>query len=148
MVYQIDQSNKIEETARTTYVSLTNGKTLVCSISSVEKKILKQYFRSLGKPLIFKLFTFSVLCARLVQEAQITDVVIDREYVGHERQIKSFILQIFRIDGIIEPEVNFDEIGKKSKAHIVVYDAMKKKQKSIAVNARQVWKYYEKVDKK
>ena len=117
MKYQIDQSIKIESTSKTTYACLANGRTLVVSISAKEKQLLKLYFRELNKPIIFKLFTFSVLCAKMLLEAKNAVVIIDREYPGHERQIKSFILQIFRIEGVREPNISFGEIGKNSSAH-------------------------------
>jgi len=148
MKYQIDQSIKIENTAKTTYVCLANGKTVIASISATEKRLLKLYFRDLDKPVIFKLFTFSVLCAKILIEAKPGNVTIDREYAGHERQIKSFILQIFRIEGFSEPVISFGEIGKKSSAHLEGYRALQKDRRGIVITAKAVWQYYEKIDKK
>ncbi len=148
MKYQIDQSIKIEDTNKTTYVCIANGKLVLSSISSKEKQILKLYFRKLGKPLIFKLFTFSVLCAETIIRSKPQIIFIDKEYLHHERQIKSFILQILRIEGLQEPDINFKEIGKGSSAHKGAYGAMSKKTKGITVLAKDVLRYYEKVNKK
>jgi len=108
---------------------------------------LKLFFRELGKPIIFRIFTFSVLCAELIIKSKTKNVIIDREYVGHERQIKSFILQILRIKKFSEPDVNFTEIGKGSPAHICAYKAMTNKVRELLVTAAQVLLYYEKINK-
>lgn len=142
--YQIDQSIKIENTSKTTYICLAKGKTYIVSIAAKEKHLLKLYYRELNKPIIFKLFAFSVLCAKVLMEAKIATVIIDREYAGHERQIKSFILQIFRIEGLEEPIISFKEIGKGSSVHLGGYEALGKNQKGIIIKAKHVWRYYEK----
>jgi len=143
----IDQSIKIENTNKTSYVSLANDIHLTASISSKHKQKLKLFFRELGKPIIFRIFTFSVLCAELIIKSKTKNVIIDREYVGHERQIKSFILQILRIKKFSEPDVNFTEIGKGSPAHICAYKAMTNKVRELLVTAAQVLLYYEKINK-
>ena len=64
MVYQIDQSIKIENTSKTTYVALANSRIAVVSILAKEKRVLKLYFRK-----------------------------IDTEYIGFEILIRSYIQQ-------------------------------------------------------
>lgn len=148
MTYEIDQSIKIENTNKTTYVCLANGKTIVASLASKEKHILKEYFRSIEKPLIFKLFSFSCLCAEAISLCPLDTVTIDREYMGHERQIKSFILQILRIKSEKEPSINFGQIGKHATAHIGAYTAKGKSIPSTKLTASGILRYYEKINKK
>jgi hypothetical protein len=126
---------------------LANGKIITISISSKEKQELKLYFRDLEKPLIFKLFTFSVLCAKIIIQAKVETVMIDTEYSGHDRQIKSFILQILRMEGYKEPIISFSEVGKKSSAHLGAYHALVHKVAKIKVTAGEVLRYYEKTNK-
>lgn len=147
-IYQIDQSMKIESTNKTSYVCLANGKILVASISANDKKELKLFFRELDKPLIFKLFTFSVLCAKTIIKLKPGAVVIDQEYVGHARQIKSFILQMLQIENIDEPIISFSEVGKSSPAHKGAYTAFIKNKSDIKISSSEVLKYYERVNKK
>lgn len=147
MQYQIGQSIKIEDTSKTTYVCLSNDTIFVSSISATEKRLLKRYFRQLQKPLIFKLFTFSVLCARTLLENMPQAVDIDREYDRHERHIKSFIVQIIRIERKLEPVIHFTEIGKSAHAHTYVYQAMKSGKKDRVISAQEVIRYYEKIQK-
>lgn len=145
--YQIDQSIKIENTQKASYVCLSNGKTIVCSISAKDKRELKLFFRELGKPLIFKLFTFSILVAVAIHKLKATSIEIDREYTGHERQVKSFILQILRIEGAKEPLIDFILVGKKSPAHLGAYGALQKSRSDLTITARMVLQYYEKANK-
>lgn len=147
MSYQIDQSNKIENTAKTTYLSLTNGKTLITSISAKEKQVLKLYFRKLNKPLIFRLFTFSVLCSKVIKEIGNESVTIDREYTGHEIDIKSFITQILTIWDHLQSNISFGEIGKGARAHVAAYKAAEKKEKGEVVTAKEVLILYNVIDK-
>lgn len=145
--YQIDQSIKIEETNKTSYVCLANGKILISSISARDKKELKLFFRKLEKPLIFKLFTFSVLCAKIIFEAKIAVISIDEEYSGHEIDIKSFITQLLTIWGNTNTNISFTRVGKNSKAHIEGYNAYKKNNKGIIISAEEVLILYNKIDK-
>ncbi len=148
MKYQIDQSIKIENTNKTSYVCLANGKIIVVSIKAKDKKELKLYFRELEKPLIFKLFTFSVLCAQVIIQAKAGAIIIDTEYIGHERQIKSFIFQIFKMEDFKEPVIGFMQIGKKSPAHLGAYTALMRKKSDIKITSSEVLKYYERTNKK
>jgi len=147
MKYQIDQSNKVEHTNKTTYVCLSNSNSFVCSISSKEKQILKLFFRKLDKPLIFKLFTFSVLCAKVISTSKAKSVTIDNEYAGNENNIKSFIIQILQIEKLSEPDISFAKAGKHAKSHLLGYKAMKMKNKGKVFKADEIIKLYEKVNK-
>ena len=95
----------------------------------------------------FKLFTFSVLCAKVLMASKAGSVTIDCEYENHEIDIKSYISQLFRIENRIMPDVWFSRIGRKSSAHIRGYEAMKKKNKGTILSVVEVLKYYEKIDK-
>lgn len=148
MTYQIDQSIKIENTSKTTYVSIANGQAVTVSISASDKRRLKLFFRELEKPLIFKLFTFSVLCARAILASKAKSVIIDCEYTGHEIDIKSFIVQILDIKDKSEVDISFSQIGKKSRAHEAVHKSLEKKDKGITVKVSEVLSFYDKVNKK
>jgi hypothetical protein len=43
-MYEIDQSIKIENTNKTSYVCIANGKVFVASLAGKDKKELKLYF--------------------------------------------------------------------------------------------------------
>lgn len=143
MRYEVDQSIKIEDTARTSYVALTNSKNIVVSISSQEKKKVEMYFRALEKPLIFKIFTFSMLCTKAIGSMDLRKedvVLIDREYAGQERRIKSYIKTALEYRKLPVPELAFGKVGKQSHAHLRVYKAYKTSEKCLGINANQIIK--------
>ena len=145
--YQIDQSIKIENTQKASYICLSNGRTIICSISAKDKRELKLFFRELERPLIFKIFTFSVLCAKTIVEAKVDSVAIDKEYPGHDIDINSFITQILNIWKYPQPNLSFTLVGKSSSAHIKGYQAYKKGDKGSVVNANEVLILYNLVNK-
>lgn len=67
--------------------------------------------------------------------SQSTAVTIDLEYPGHERQTKSFILQIFRMENLEEIAIYFGQFGKRSNAHKEAYSALKRKKSDIKIIA-------------
>lgn len=147
MKYFIDQSIKIENTNKASYVGLANSQVTISSISARDKKRLKTYFRKLDKPLIFKLFTFSVLVARVLEETEVSQVTIDQEYRGHEIDIGNFVVQILSSKKKVIPEINFHQIGKRNNAHCEVYRAQKKNLKGHRVSAEVVIENYRKISK-
>lgn len=146
-IYQIDQSIKIENTAKTSYVCLANGDICIASISAKDKRILKLFFRKLERPLIFKLFVFAVLCAKLIYAVKPNRVEIDKEYQGHDIDVKSFIVQIISIWNHQQTNISFVFVGKSSSAHIEGYKAYKKNIKGITVKAEEVLIVYNLIDK-
>jgi hypothetical protein len=142
MKYQIDQSIKIENTSKTTYVAISNGKQFVVSIKANEKRTLELVFRKLEKTMIFKTFTFSVLCAKVLEKIHTNSVTIDREYYGHEMNIKNYIVQLLRIANQSVPDIHFSLIGKNSSAHHCVYRAHIVKRSNCYVTYREVLKKY------
>jgi hypothetical protein len=148
MRYEIDQSIKIENINKPSYVCLANDNAFVISISAKDKKELKLYFRQLSKPLIFKLFTFVALCTIIIIKVKPGTVVVDQEYVGHERQIKSFILQILEIKKTKAPVISFSQIGKSSFAHKAAYKGYVQKKSNAKVTFGEILRYYEKINKK
>jgi len=145
MKYYIDQSIKIENTNKPTYVAVANGSQLVCSISAKDKQKLKVLFRNMNKPLIFKLFTFSVLCSIVIINSNAKTIIIDREYLGHEIDIKNYITKLLRLKNFHSTAIHFSEIGKHNNAHICCYNAQKYKYSDIAIGWREILEDYSKV---
>ena len=148
MTYEIDQSIKIENTNKASYVSLANSHIYTVSILAREKQILKRYFRRLGKPLIFKIFCFACLCAECLSKQKVDSVYIDKEYLGYEREIKSFIVQVMKIKNKPETDITFKQVGKKSPSHVAVNIARKKRLANSKISSQQILKLYEKINKK
>lgn len=124
MAYQIDQSGKIENTAKSTYIALANGKTLIVKISSVEKRRLIKTMKELRPPhrtYIFQIF--AALIFVLLKEEKLQEVFIDTEYSGHQASIKEVLVQLFERFQKKLPEISFGFVGKKSNAHLAAIGA-------------------------
>lgn len=117
--YQIDQSGKIEQTNRQTIIALANGKKKTVKISSTEKQKLIKTIMELDKPKkkyvhrIFAALLFLLLRGEEIKEP----IMIDKEYFGHEADIKNILLQLFEKHRSKSPEIEFGFVGKKSPAH-------------------------------
>lgn len=146
-MYYIDQSIKIENTNKTTHVAISNGSTHIVSITGKDKSRLKLLFRQLQKPLVFKLFTFSVLVAKVIEMLKIDHVMVDVEYPGHEIDIKNYVTQLLLIAKKPVPAIHFVQIGKSNSAHIAVYGAYKKKKTGIRISQIEVIEKYERISK-
>lgn len=123
MKIEIDQSGKIENTERHTYIALSNHIQIVLKIKSTEKKKLQQYFRLIGKPRKYVLFSFTALIIILlkkIRQKELT-IIIDKEYSGKDNQLKDLLF--FLYPKLKQHHVYIRSIGKKSNAHYLVYGA-------------------------
>ena len=132
MNIEIDQSNKIEQTNKDTVIGLSNDKTFTILIKAKEKRKLQEEFRKQGKPRLFVYRTFIagvVLLLKYAYLRNLSKIIIDKEYFGKEKMLKSMFLEMWGryFDKI--PEINFERIGKKSNAHNISYLTMKGKYK-------------------
>lgn len=140
MKIEIDQSGKVEATNKPTVVAFSNDKNRSVIIFSRDKKYLQKIFREAANPQIFVYKTFAVLIFFLIKDhlKKIQQIIIDREYIGYEKLIKQFILEMcqkyhLRIDPSI---IHFRNIGKKSKAHNIAIDAYQKRKADTRITAR------------
>lgn len=134
MRIEIDQSIKIEETNKNTIIGMANfrNEAFTVIIKGRTKRRLKEEFRKIGKPNLFKFRAFVagvVLMIKYSGFKDISDVVIDEEYSGKEKILRSMFLEMW--SGYFKKVPNFeiDNIGKKSNAHKISYYTMKGKHK-------------------
>lgn len=142
MSYQIDQSGKIEFTAKNTYLALANGKVLICKISALEKRKLIKTIKAFKKPnktYIYQIFASLVFI--LVKNQNLQEMQIDIEYPGHNASIKEVLIQLFENINKKPPEINFVLVGKKSNAHFAAIEAFRKeKEVNITIKAEDILK--------
>lgn len=132
MTIEVDQSIKIEQTYQDTVIGISNGEQCAAVISKKIKRRLKDDFRKHGIRRSFALRTFMAGVVLAIEHARIThlsDVVIDIEYVGKERTLRSIFLEMWSRTHDTVPDVRFKLIGKKSRAHEVCYLTMCGKRK-------------------
>lgn len=116
MVYQIDQSGKIEQTNLNTILCISNATWYAITIQAKTKRQLQEIFRRNGQIRNFILFTFCAGLSLLLTSKQQHLVIIDREYYGKEAVIKSLLLKMVGVKKL--PQLRFALIGKKSPAHV------------------------------
>lgn len=132
MRVEINQSNKIEQTSKDTIIGLANTKTFTILIKAKIKRKLQEEFRKQGKPRLFVYRTFIagvVLLLKYAHLGKLSKVVIDEEYYGKEKLLKSMFLEMGSRYFTEIPEISFETIGRKSKVHNICYLTMKGKYK-------------------
>jgi len=126
----IDQSGKVENTSKLTVVAYANGKIRSLKISAVEKRKLLGVMRKVDRSnTIYVYRIFAALIFLLIKGQRISDIVIDKEYPGHEGDIKNVLKNLFERTSMLFPGINFFEITKTNPAHkaaISVYRGEKK----------------------
>lgn len=132
MKIEINQSNKIEQTNKDTIIGLANEETFMVLINRKTKRKLQEEFRKQGKPRLFVYRTFIagvILAFKYAQIRNISKIVIDEEYYGKDKMLKSMFLEMWSRHFTEVPEISFERIGKKSKVHEICYLTMKGKYK-------------------
>ena len=145
MRIEIDQSGKVENTNKHTFLAYSNSHHSVLKISSVEKRKIQKYFRSQGKPKIFIYLTFAALIVILLENIRENNaqIIIDTEYLGKGSLIKNLIKSL---DSSFPAEdVSFHQIGRRSRAHFLAYGtAIKKLNPDIIVKANDIFQLIKK----
>ncbi len=130
MKIEADQSIKIEQTSQDTVIGISNGKQCAVVIPRKVKRKLKDDFREIGRRRSFALRTFIagvVLAIEHMKPSHLSDVIIDIEYPGKNRILKSIFLEMWSRGHEAVPDVQFRLIGKQSKAHEACYLVTRKK---------------------
>ncbi len=140
MSYQIDQSGKIEQTAKHTYVALANGKTIIIKISATEKRKVIDVIKELQLPhktYVYQIFASLVFL--LIKDEKLHEVLIDTEYYGHHASIKEKLTQLFERFEKSQPIIHFGFVGKKSTAHLAAIEAFREQRNvTITVKAEEI----------
>lgn len=138
--YELDQSGKIEDTARNTVLAFSNDHFGAITLSAKEKRKLQELFREIGAPKLFIYYVFSALIILLLKSQKISKIIIDIEYRGHEKTIESLVTKE------LKSEIEWKEIGKNSKAHNIAYKVFSNKLKlGRTASAKEVWNLSKKI---
>lgn len=142
-MYQIDQSGKIEDTARPTVIALSNDIQIGLLLRTKDKLIIQGYFRDINQPENYYYFTFAALLAILLSKVKLSKkVYVDREYYGHEEAIKERLSFYYKKIPELKyalPEIEFCLVGKSSAAHILAGKITHKLQKpNIIITSKEI----------
>ena len=145
MRIEIDQSGKIENTHKPTVVAYSNKISKSILITSRDKQSIQKYYRTIGQPKIFVYKLFAVLIYVLIEDrlTKIDQIIIDKECLGYEKLIRSFILEIAekKKRKTNKDIFKFHLIGKKSKAHKLALKVYNIKKANLKLSYHQFRKY-------
>jgi hypothetical protein len=130
--FEIDQSGKIEDTAKNTVLALSDDIKYTVILSAKTKRTLQSILRREGRPGMFVYLVFSSLLYLLLKSVQPkSKVIVDKEYPGKENLVKLIIKRIIQKEGA-EGKLNFEFglVGKSSNAHGLAHKTYKKKLKA------------------
>jgi len=119
---EVDQSRRIEE-PQDTVLAFSNQRQYAILIPAAVKREALARLRRLDKSTkLAVLLIFAAALFLLLRDVadQLTLVVIDEEYPGHEAMLRGRLLQLLRgTTGLWIPKevVTFDRVGRKSGAH-------------------------------
>lgn len=122
---EVDQSVRVEELSRDTIIAVANKEfEYAARFPRRLKRQLYELFRLRGMRKKFGPWVFAAAVAQLLKKSNIkvSDVVIDIEYPGYERDILTIIKNI-----LSDMYVSFTAVGKNSPAHEKAFFALKGK---------------------
>ncbi len=129
--YQIDQSGKIEQTNKNTVIAYSNGTKYAILIHARLKRQIHEIFRLHGFTSLSTYYLFSVGVFYLLESLkERSEIIIDTEYPGKDRIIKSFVTSLLEKNKEFEHEINFARIGNRPPAHYAAKDVFDKKKKA------------------
>lgn len=122
-MYLIDQSGKIEDTAKHTVIAYANDTRRSLLISKKTKRRLQEAFRQCGAPHLFIYYTFAVGICRLIRVHNTrVSFVIDMEYPGKDKMIGQMIGRLSEMHGKPEHTISFRRIGNRPNVHYAAHD--------------------------
>ena len=134
---EVDQSVRIEDLTKDTIVGIANNQvSFTVVVPRRTKRVLRELFRVQGRTKKFARYVFAAAVGEGIKHApfQSSDVIVDIEYPGYEREILQIIKQIHP-----SIEVYFTAIGKKSHAHFAAYGVyIKKRNTDLCVDTRKM----------
>lgn len=146
MKIEIDQSGKIADTKVATVLAFSDGITYSILVKATTKRKLVKELRTFKDAHVFYLQLFAVLIFILIKDfiSQIQSIHIDQEYPGRTLDIKGYLINLFKISGmIVDPlSIHFLRIGKHSRAHLKALESFRKKDADRVINYSEVVAYF------
>lgn len=132
MRIEIDQSGKVENTQTDSVLALSNNNKYSIIIPA---NLKRKWFSTLRKPKrTTYLYLFSASLFLLIKDHvdKNSQIYIDREYVGQERNVKAMLLRLLESakKKITADQIYFTNIGKKSDAHKLALMVFREREKA------------------
>jgi hypothetical protein len=129
MPIQVDQSGKIEDTAKDTVLALSNGQQYALLIPKKVKRQIQELFRQNGRGRQFVINLFSFALYELLKKTAVkSSVIIDLEYPGQDGLISTLVRWWLKEDQRVV-DITFSRIGESPRVHYLALSVLKKKRK-------------------
>ena len=127
MDIEVDQSGKIERLNHHTIIAMSNEVQYCVKIPKQLKRKIIVENRNV-KQIKYKLFCIGIYYCLRRYIASHTVIIIDDEYHGANKMIKSVLLSYFKRDNkyFDSDLIKFGTIGKKSKAHYLAIETFRR----------------------
>ena len=144
MIYQIDQSGKIEQTNKDTVLGYSNSHTKAVRIPRRLKRKIQEVFHIHGFTSLFVYYLFSVGIFYLIKDFKSKqEIIIDIEYPGKDKIISNFLEKFNQLTH----SIRFARIGNTPPAHYAAKDVFdKKKLPDKTLNLEDIIKALKKTD--
>jgi hypothetical protein len=142
MHVEVDQSGRIEFTKEGTVLAFSDGINFSVLIPAPVKRACVQELRDRGlsgPTLYVQLFATGLFFLLKDYTESLSQIVIDLEFFGQEAKIKEHLLNLLRRAGHrVEPgQIQFQRIGKKSRAHRLALDTLRGKKEPGLILSRE-----------
>lgn len=134
-IVEVDQSGKVEDTAKDTVLAFADGVSFAVLIPAAVKRAVYRELTDRGlreKEITIQLFSIGLYFLLREHIAQMQRVTIDVEYTGKDALIKERLISyLLRGSYVVEAaQISFDYIGKKSPAHILGISVLRGERKA------------------
>lgn len=148
MTYLIDQSGKIEDTAKDTVIAYSNDKRYAVLIPKKLKRQVQEIYRRCGLPRLFVPHLFSVgVFLTISQLKQPASVTVDVEYPGQEESLERRIQLLLNQFSGPKIDIRFSRIGNRPRVHYAAHDVFTgKKKPDFTVSLAEVVRIIKKTD--
>ena len=131
MTYQIDQSGKIEDTAKNTILAYSNEIQKSILISRKTKRKIQEVFRLCGYSKLYIYYLFAVgIYHLLIDFSTQKSITIDIEYPGKDKIILQLIEKLLKAYNKPAHNIKFSRIGNHPKVHYAAYNVFSGKKKA------------------
>ena len=131
MHIEVDQSWKIEQLNKDTYIAFSNHEEYCVKLPKNVKQEIVYEYRTKISQLVQRMFAICVFHCLINCINKKELIIIDFEYPGWEADIKTYLLPLLRLKdkNLDKSTIKFSAIGKESRAHKVAKSAFIEKSK-------------------
>ena len=139
MHIEVDQSGKIEQLNKDTYIAFSNHEQYCVKLpKKIKQEIVYEYKAKISQIIqrVFAICIFYCLENHIRKKELIT---IDSEYPGWEADIKTYLIPLLRLrdKNFDKSIIHFSAIGKESRSHKVAKSAFVGKSKPNKILSRE-----------